>query len=189
MQSWLIFVIAGIIFIIGLVFCKYENNDPPKTDLKEEFDPNAIYGLNYARVYPGMFSYYYFNPNGAWPALGTQKFDAFNPSVNRNSDYGYIPMHESLDRWMNGNQCGPSGCIKNYPTYRNIKSNPIIFVPPVDGQLTPPPNILAYQEPSNPVLVPPIVDPACVKRELAQNSIIDVATRKCTIPEQPLYQI
>jgi len=112
------FVIIFIILIIIVLFIELY----PKSQAVEGFNP----WLDYSRAYPGTFSYKYgygpfFRPfYNSWPGTSSYGYGRFNSvwpgNVRYNpgySDYWYIPAHEYLNNWMNGD-AGldvPNGCI------------------------------------------------------------------------------
>jgi hypothetical protein len=140
----------------------------------EGFDPNVYYSVDFSKVYPSLYNYNFKIPNYNFPSLD-RPTDAFNPSVNRNSDYAYIPMHEILDRQMNGEKL-PNG-QKVYQSYRDIHALPTITLPPY--------NPLLGNQPASPMpagVVQPHVDPVCFQQNMNFNPITDLAYKRCIFP-------
>ncbi len=153
MNLWLIILILILLIVTFFVL-------NPKNSI-ETFDPNMYYNLDYSRVYPSLYAYSYKTPGRFFDSLDNPN-DAFNPSVNRNSDYSYIAMHEYLQNQMNGPSSGP----RTYPAYRDRRSLPIINLPPVD------PRTFTYASP-----LPP---GACIQNSLDNNISLDFALKHCT---------
>jgi hypothetical protein len=82
----------------------------PKKNI-ENFNPL----LDYSRVYPGTFSYKYGYGTYYRPynnKLHNNNIIPYNKRYNAGyRDYHYIPAHEYLNNWMNGNKGIPDSCI------------------------------------------------------------------------------
>ena len=138
--SKILFYFVIVFIIVCLLFGK--NNK-----IKEHFNPY----LDYTRAYPGTFAYKpgygpYYDPN---IEIGYGNI-RYNPGYR---DYWYIPVHNYMDKWMNG--IPREVALSMTPLKDNISGN---------------------------CVVPPSISEYCVNERLNDGEYFDDAISRCIVP-------